>query len=370
MRDDDADSERQPKEQKNANSTRTGWRIAVICLNINIIVYIAFFLYLILGSHGMPEATSRGADVIMFGIPLSIISVFSSAIGILSIIMSSKLGLEFSNSKKTMIIFGLLATSIFPFVVVIFLNLLDKPAKPKVASQVTASFVINKLRYGYSKSAEREIWCFEWDSSYGENGLYKGLPGPITRYPNLLGSTTRYRTVAWEREAVGGDRILQTYDLTSNQMARVPLKLMPINGVSPTYEDNGWRFQDRLSQLTLMDNSEGAHSGGLDVRLEGGWRGSPINYFFGDVVVIMNGKELLRQRVDKVSAVDLTSKCQYFSDHDLFVYLDGPPNQSGTAWFLDLTRGQSRPILPPKDKVPRLDSVPQLFGVFIVDNGN
>jgi hypothetical protein len=231
---------------------------------------------------------------------------------------------------------------------------------------VKASFVLSKIRYGYSPTAENEIWHFDWDRT------------PYREILDLFGSTERYRTIGWEREADGGNRVFQTYDLIANRMHRAPAVLFK-DGKNIGYQANGWRPAQLEYGQNIQEKGSGLRLGDLQVRLDGSWELITLRWlsdyvsadgpfrvvkysyqgFSGDVVVFMRDQEILRQRVDKLSYLDLNHKCQVFPGHDLFIYLDGLPSRPGTAWFLDLTLGHPRPIQGPDEIFPgRVNTLP------------
>lgn len=234
---------------------------------------------------------------------------------------------------------------------VVFLVFISRPG-PLKPTPVTATFVLSKLHYGGPNEDEREILSYErtYQSSVS--------------YPGFFGSMKRYRTIGWARDANGGDRIFQTYDLLSDRMDRSPVILVtPRNSRNGTYQDNGWRPTMPEDLLSFHDDVAGFKSGNLEVRLNGKWK--PVTQSFkaynGDVVIIVSGQEILRQRVERVTAVDLNQKCQFFPWHDLLVYLDGVPGKPGNAWFIDLTLGHPRSIQGPNDIFPsRVNTLPTL----------
>lgn len=237
--------------------------------------------------------------------------------------------------------------------------------KATEAAPVKAAFVLSKVRYGYSP-ADNEIWVFDWDITTSRDSLH------------LFGSTKRYRTLGWEREADGGNRVFQTYDLAATRMGRAPVTLFK-DGRNLGYRENGWRAARLEYGQDIQEKGTGLRLGGLQVRLDGSWKLITHRYlsdmtsadgpfkvvkyayqgFSGDVVVLVGGQEILRQRVDQLSALDLNGKCQAFPGHDLFVYLDGLPGRPGTAWFLDLTLGHPHPVQGPDEIFPgRVNTLP------------
>jgi hypothetical protein len=144
------------------------------------------------------------------------------------------------------------------------------------------------------------------------------------------------------------------------------------------YQENGWNTR---TDLGFRDKGMGVKFGALEVRLEGKWKRLSRRYitdmtsadgpfklhktewdaYFGDIAVYMKGIELLRQRVENITALDLQTKCQVFPQHDLFVYLDGLEYGPGTAWFLDLTLGHTKPPQGSNEIFPgRINTLPTL----------
>lgn len=241
-----------------------------------------------------------------------------------------------------------LCLHILPLLVVLLL-FISRPG-PLKPTPVTATFVLSKLHYGGPNEDEREILCYE--------RAYQSW----VSYPDFFGSMKRYRTIGWAREANGGDRIFQTYDLFSDRMDRSLVSLVtPEKNRNGTYQDNGWRPRKPEDLLSFHDDVAGFKNGNLEVRLNGRWK--PVTQSFkdytGDIVVIVSGHEILKQRAERATAIDLNQKCQFFPGHDLLVYLDGVQGKPGNAWFIDLTLGHPRPIQGLNDIFPsRINTLP------------
>jgi len=276
---------------------------------------------------------------------LSLISyIVGFVIAIISIVIDQK-------SKFNLIALFLHSLTLL----IVFLFFISRPG-PQKKLPVTAHFVLSKLHYGGPNEDEREIL-----------GMERTYESQVS-YPTFFGSMKRYRTIAWERDANGGDRIFQTYDLLSGHMDRSPVTLVAsMNRRNPTYQDNGWRPKMPEDLLSYREDAAGWKSGNLEVRLDGRWKDYAKSFkaFAGDIVVVVSGQEILRQRVERATAMDLSRKCQFFLGHDLLVYLDGVYGQPGDAWFIDLTLGHPRSIQGPNDIFPsRVNTLPTFKSLF------
>jgi hypothetical protein len=278
----------------------------------------------------------------------ALLSLISYIVGFIFAITSILL-----NRKSKSNLIALCLHFIPPLAVFLFYISRPGPLKP---TPVTATFVLSKLHYGGPNEDEREILCFE-----------RAYESRVS-YPDFFGSMKRYRTIGWAREANGGDRIFQTYDLLSDRMDRSPVNLVtPKNNRSGTYQDNGWRPKMPEDLLSFHDDVAGLKSGSLEVRLDGIWERVTQSFkaYNGDVVIIVSGQEILKQRVERATARDLNQKCQFFIGHDLLVYLDGVQGKPGNAWFIDLTLGHPRPIQGPNDIFPsRANTPPKIWNTF------
>ncbi len=210
---------------------------------------------------------------------------------------------------------------------------------------VRARFVMYKLHYGgpYSDptGAPNELWTTDVRSG--------------STLPEIWGSTSQYRLLGWSKVQAGSQVRFQTFDLITGNMSEVPVEAK--NGIQ------GWLSpKTPRGERPLVAESEPKRE--VLIRLEGTWRtvskrrvtgflaaDGPFKVhtnrwrtFSGDLVVVVRGEEILRQRVQNLVDGQLRGKAQILDSHDLLVYMDSAPGLGGEAWFLDLTLGHPKPL--------------------------